>query len=80
MDYGTRLTRFESWHHHFGFLDGLNSKETACKSGDPGSIPGTGRSLGNKMATHPSILAWKILWKEGPGGLQCMGLQRVGHD
>ena len=31
------------------------------------------------MATHPSILAWKILWTEEPGGLQYMGLQRVWH-
>ena len=32
------------------------------------------------MATHSSILAWKILWTEEPGGLQSMGLQRVGHE
>ena len=44
------------------------------------------RSLGwedpleKEMATHSSILAWKISWTEEPGGLQSMGLQRVGHD
>jgi len=32
------------------------------------------------MATHPSTLAWKILWTEEPGRLQSMGSQRVGHD
>ena len=32
------------------------------------------------MATHSSILAWKIAWTEKPGGLQSMGLQRYGHD
>ena len=32
------------------------------------------------MATHSNILAWKITWTEEPGGLQSMGLQRVGHD
>ena len=32
------------------------------------------------MATHPSILAWKIPWTEKSGRLQSMGLQRVGHD
>ena len=32
------------------------------------------------MATKSSILAWKIPWTEEPGGLQSMGLQRVGHD
>ena len=32
------------------------------------------------MATHSSILAWRIPWTEEPGGLKSMGLQRVGHD
>ena len=35
--------------------------------------------LEKAMATHSSILAWKIPWIEEPGGLQSMGLQRVGH-
>ena len=44
------------------------------------------RSLGWKdplkkgMATHSSILAWKIPWMEEPGRLQSMGSQRVGHN
>ena len=33
-----------------------------------------------EMATHSSILVWKIPWTEEPGRLQWMGLQRVGHD
>ena len=36
--------------------------------------------LEKEMATHSSILAWKIPWAEEPGRLQSMGLQRVGHD
>ena len=32
------------------------------------------------MPTHSSILAWRIPWTEKPGGLQSLGLQRVGHD
>ena len=32
------------------------------------------------MATHFSILAWRIPWAEEPGGLQSIGLQRVGHN
>ena len=36
--------------------------------------------LEKEMATHSSILAWRIPWKEEPGGLQSTGLQRVGHD
>ena len=44
------------------------------------------RSLGREdplekaMATHSSTLAWKIPWREEPGGLQSMGSKRVGHD
>ena len=44
------------------------------------------RSLGQEVpleeetATHSSILAWGIPWTEEPGGLQSMGLQRVGHN
>ena len=36
--------------------------------------------LEKEMATHSTILAWKIPWTEEPSRLQCMGLQRVGHD
>ena len=36
-------------------------------------------TLEKEMATHSSILAWKILWMEEPGGLQSTGLRRVGH-
>ena len=36
--------------------------------------------LEKEMATHSSILAWRIPWMEEPGELQSMGLQRVGHD
>ena len=47
---------------------------------DVGFIPGSGRSPGVEMATHSSILAWRILWTEDPGGLQFIKWQRVGHD
>ena len=36
--------------------------------------------LEEEMATHSSILAWRIPWTEEPGGLRSMGSQRVGHD
>ena len=45
-----------------------------------GSIPGLGSPLEKRMATHSSILAWRIPWTEEPGGLHSMGWQRVGHD
>ena len=44
-----------------------------------GSIPWED-PLEEGMATHSSILAWRILWTEEPGGLQSMGLQRVRQD
>ena len=36
--------------------------------------------LEKEMATHSTILAWRIPWTEEPGGLQSMGSQRVRHD
>ena len=57
-----------------------NLPATAGGRREAGSIPGSGRSLEEEMATHPSILAWIIPWTEEPGGLQSLGSQRVGHD
>ena len=37
-------------------------------------------SVEKEMATHSTILAWRIPWTEEPGGLQSMGSQRVRHD
>ena len=41
---------------------------------------GQENALEKEMATHSSILAWKIPWTEEPGKPQSMGSQRVGHD
>ena len=60
------------------FPGGSDSKASAYNVGNPGSIPGSGRSGEKEMATHSSILAWKIPGMEEPGGLK--GSQRVGHD
>ena len=50
-------------------------------AGDTSSIPGSGRTPGGQvMATHSSILAWRIPWTEEPGRLQSTGSQRVGRD
>ena len=45
-------------------------------------VPSLGRedSLEEEMATHSSILAWKVPWIEEPGGLQSMESQRVSYD
>ena len=67
-------------------------KESACNSGDMGLIPGLGRSPGERngyffpvflysryLEAIQDILAWRIPWKEEPGGLQSMGSQRFGQ-
>ena len=64
----------------WGIPGGSEGKASACDVGDPGSIPGSGRSPGERMAIHSSILAWRIPGTEEPGGLQSTGSQRVGHD
>ena len=44
------------------------------------SIPGSERSPVGGHGDHSSILAWRILWTEEPGGLQSIGSQKVGHN
>ena len=58
------------------FPGGSDGKESAYSAGDPGSIP----ELEKAMATHSSILAWRIPWTEEPGGLRSSGSQRVRQD
>ena len=52
-------------------------KEFACNAGDLGSIPGLEHPLEKEMATHSSILAWRISWTKEPNRLQSMGLQEL---
>ena len=67
-----------------GFLDGSNDKESACKKKKRKESAAMQEAwviyLKKGMATHSSILAWRIPWTEAPGELQSMGSQRVGHD
>ena len=55
-------------------------KESTCNVGDAGLILDWEHPLEKGMTTHSSILAWRIPWREEPGGLQSMGLQRVRHS
>ena len=48
-----------------GFPSGSDSKESTCNVGDLGLVPGSGRSPGEGMATHSSILAWRIPMDRG---------------
>ena len=65
-----------------GFPCSASGKETACqcriKEIQVRSL-GWEDPLEEGLATHSSILAWRIPWTEDPGGLQSMGSQRVGH-
>ena len=64
--------------HMPGFPGGSDGKESTYTAGDLSSIPESGKSPG-EMTTHSRIFAWRIPWTKEPGGLQSMGLQRVGH-
>ena len=64
----------------FAFPSGPVSKESACNSGDSGSIPGSGRSPGEGNGNPLQYSCLEIPYTEEPGGLQSMGSQRVGHD
>ena len=66
--------------HTQGFPGGSNGKESACSAGDPDSIPGWGRSLGEGNGKSVQWVAWRTPRTEEPGGLQSMGLQRVRHQ
>ena len=52
-----------------GFPDSSDGKESAFYAGDPGLILGWEDTREKEMATHSSILAWRIPWREEPGGL-----------
>ena len=54
-------------------LGGSEVKASACNAGDLGLIPGSEEPLGKEMATHSSILAWRVPWTEEPGVLQFTG-------
>ena len=62
------------------FPGGPDGKASAYNVGDWVQSLGQEDLLEKEMATHSSIIAWKIPWMEEPGRLQSMGLQRVGHD
>ena len=57
-----------------------NPPANAGEAGDSGSVSGLERSPEEEIAVHSSILAWRTLCTEEPGGLQSVWSQRVGHD
>ena len=63
-----------------GFPGGSEVKASAWNAGDPGSIPGSGRSPGEGNGNPLQYCCRKIPWMEEPGSLQSTELQRVGHN
>ena len=66
-----------------GFPGGSVVKNPSANAGDArltGLIPSQGDPMEEGMATHSSILAWRILWTKETGGLQSIGSQTTGHD
>ena len=64
---------------YWDFPSGSVIKSLPANAGNVGDalIPGLGRPSREEMAMHSSVLAWRILWTEEPGGRQSMGSQRV---
>ena len=62
-----------------GFPDVSDGKESACNVGDSGPVPGSENTLEKGMATHSSVLAWRISWTEETGELQLTVLQSQTH-
>ena len=59
-----------------GFTGGASGKESTCSVAGLGSILGQEGSPEKRMATHSSILAWRIPWTEELGGLQSIGVTK----
>ena len=64
----------------FGFAGGSEGKASSCNAGDLIQSLGQEDPLEKEMATHSSVLAWRIPGTGEPGGLPSMGSHRVGHD
>ena len=64
----------------YPFPGGSDGKESACNAGDLVQSLGREDPLEKEMATHSSVLAWRIPWTEEPGRLQSMGSQNVRYN
>ena len=63
-----------------GFLRGSDGKDTACNAGDPGSIPGSGRSPGEGNGNPLQYSCLENPVDKGAWGAESLGLQRIRHD
>ena len=67
-------------HEELVFSSTGGSAVKHVNAGGVGLILGSGRSPEKGIKTHSNIPTWEMSWTEEPGGLQSMGLQRVGHN
>ena len=74
------LKGFSNFHCNWGASLVIQMVESACNTETQVRSLGQKVPLEKGLATHSSVLAWKVLWTEEPGGLQSIGLQRVRHD
>ena len=65
----SNLENYNTFNNLINFPGGSDDKASAYNAGDPGSIPGSGRSPGEGNGNPSSTLAWKIPWMEEPGRL-----------
>ena len=65
---------------HNSFPGGSDGKASACNAGEPGSIPGSGRSPGEGNGNPLQHSCLEIPWMEEPDRLQSVGSQRIEHD
>ena len=81
---GHNLAPKQQWQYCMDFPGGTCGKESPCQCRRPKRCQfdplGGEDPLEDGMATHSSILAWRIPWTEEPGKLQSIGSQEVGHD
>ena len=80
LSFHWRELSFDPWLGYCSFPGGLDGKASAYNAGDPGSIPGSGRSSGEGNGTPLKYSCLENPMDEEPGRLQSMGSQRVRHD
>ena len=72
-----KISKYHTIFFLLGFPGGSDSKESACNAGDLGSILGWEEPLEKGMATHSSILAWRIPWTEELAGYSPWGYKEL---
>ena len=78
--HGNQRRKINKRYPDLGFPGDSDGKESACSAGDQFQSLGHKDPLEKRMATYSGISVWKIPWREEPGGLQSMRLQKVKYD